>query len=290
MRIRKKYQVIPTNAKLESGHSTSDKNGYVAEYINNHSVVVSSTEPTTDRKKVWKQHSGNLFDKTKINSTYGYLNEQGEITANNSWRVSDYIYVYKIEKLFINGNTGSGEAICFYDQNKTLVSRIDTTTNLSMTLEVPSTAYYMRSTIKATNLDVYSITMQDKEYILNDNDIYEEFAPQNEVYSTNEVRIGTWIDGKPIYRKVFTFTTPSDGTATNVANITDLHIDNLINDFFSIKYVGNITTSSNNSNAIMFIRLNYGGSNDFLVMSILNSSYYSKDAFAIIEYTKTTDV
>ena len=34
MRIRKKYQVIPTNAKLENGHSTSDKNGYTCEYVN----------------------------------------------------------------------------------------------------------------------------------------------------------------------------------------------------------------------------------------------------------------
>ena len=35
MRIRKQYQTIPTNAKLENAHSTSNKNGYVCEYINN---------------------------------------------------------------------------------------------------------------------------------------------------------------------------------------------------------------------------------------------------------------
>ena len=34
MRIRKKYQVIPTNAKLENEYSTSSKNGYNCEYIN----------------------------------------------------------------------------------------------------------------------------------------------------------------------------------------------------------------------------------------------------------------
>ena len=58
MRIRKEYQVIPTNALLENGDSTSATNGYTAEYINNHSVVVSPTEPTgSARKKVWKQTS-----------------------------------------------------------------------------------------------------------------------------------------------------------------------------------------------------------------------------------------
>ncbi len=33
-----------------------------------------------------------------------------------------------------------------------------------------------------------------------------------EVYSTEEIRIGTWIDGKPLYRKVATFTNLSIGT------------------------------------------------------------------------------
>ena len=32
------------------------------------------------------------------------------------------------------------------------------------------------------------------------------------VYSAEEVRIGTWIDGKPLYRRVFERTTPSDNS------------------------------------------------------------------------------
>lgn len=48
-------------------------------------------------------------------------------------------------------------------------------------------------------------------------------------YSTEETRIGTWIDGKPLYRKVFTGAMPqvqTDGTfvATNI-NINSLNID-----------------------------------------------------------------
>lgn len=38
----------------------------------------------------------------------------------------------------------------------------------------------------------------------------EEGGPSSgEIYSTDETRIGTWIDGKPLYRKVFQATTPS---------------------------------------------------------------------------------
>lgn len=33
-----------------------------------------------------------------------------------------------------------------------------------------------------------------------------------DVYSTEETRIGTWIDGKPLYRRVYQITTPAEDT------------------------------------------------------------------------------
>ena len=48
MRIRKRYQVIPTNAKLENGHSTSNKNGYTCEYLNG-ALDYSTTEQVIGR-------------------------------------------------------------------------------------------------------------------------------------------------------------------------------------------------------------------------------------------------
>lgn len=45
---------------------------------------------------------------------------------------------------------------------------------------------------------------------------------EDNVYSTNEVRIGTWTDGKPLYRKVVTATTPSKGSDwINIVKISD---------------------------------------------------------------------
>lgn len=45
---------------------------------------------------------------------------------------------------------------------------------------------------------------------------------EDNVYSTNEVRIGTWTDGKPLYRKVVTATTPSKGSDwINIAKISN---------------------------------------------------------------------
>lgn len=46
-----------------------------------------------------------------------------------------------------------------------------------------------------------------------------------EVYSTNEKRIGVWINGKPLYRRVFQLTTPSTAnTNTNIYTSLDTNI------------------------------------------------------------------
>lgn len=50
-------------------------------------------------------------------------------------------------------------------------------------------------------------------------------------YSTTETRVGTWIDGKPLYRKVVQFTSPADTytftqVATGIANADYAFIEN----------------------------------------------------------------
>ena len=176
MRIRKKYQVIPTNAKLENGHSTSATNGYTAEYINDHSVVVSAVEPSgSARKKVWKQHSGELFNKNNITDQSYISDTNGTITSNVSWLVTDYIEVSQGEELIINGNTssttGSGVYGIYYNSSKNVVSSIaysDYKTNGTI-LTIPSGIKYVRLSVPISEKNTFSIKVEDKEYILNDN-------------------------------------------------------------------------------------------------------------------------
>lgn len=55
-----------------------------------------------------------------------------------------------------------------------------------------------------------------------------EYASPND-YSTSEKIVGTWIDGKPIYQKTFTFNTPSTAdTNTDVVSSIPSNIDALI--------------------------------------------------------------
>lgn len=329
MRIRKKYQVIPTNAKLENGHSTSDKNGYTCEYINNHSVVVSPTEPTgSARKKVWLQHSNNLawFNNVTTNST-GTEYRIDNIKPNTAYTIT-YI------KSRISGVTISViqvylyNSIKFYNNSGTLLDTISSTSSDIVTLSTtpvefektfttPANTSYIVFNLGNHNGDFNNNTLisnimlnagstaleyedyvDDKTFVLNENDIYEEFVPQNEIYSTDEVRIGTWTDGKPLYRKVITGTLgAADSTSYTYTNI-------LPGTIILHNISGTIHSSSNKDTRPAMVYLKTGGGDEYYISYLFpqNSStgnynllwFYSTEysgfSFELtIEYTKTTD-
>lgn len=114
-------------------------------------------------------------------------------------------------------------------------------------------------------------------------------------YSTDEVRIGTWIDGKPIYRKVIQVATIASGNNYIPHGIENG--DKLINAYGYCS-----TTTANNvvpfplncfwssQYSMSLSNFNEPGHDKtirFYVGSSVPSSY--KDFNIIIEYTKTTD-
>lgn len=54
---------------------------------------------------------------------------------------------------------------------------------------------------------------------------------QSHSYSEDETVIGTWIDGRPIYRKLFNISTTNitANTWTNLVDLTGYNADNLVN-------------------------------------------------------------
>lgn len=110
------------------------------------------------------------------------------------------------------------------------------------------------------------------------------------VYSTDEVRIGTWIDGRPLYRKVVIGMSPSVTGATTLAipisSITDDSID--VVNFYGILHTQNGRKSP--------IDAYYGTTN--YIASVFSdegyhmyvASYYINCKITVtFEYTKTTD-
>lgn len=108
-----------------------------------------------------------------------------------------------------------------------------------------------------------------------------------DVYSTEETPVGTWIDGKTIYRKTYNFTTPSAGPDHNIFSVEDLQIGTLLNIRGMVASTDRVTAISNyNGNNYYF---NASLFNDNYIKASVTSSYAKKPAFIIIEYTKTTD-
>lgn len=109
----------------------------------------------------------------------------------------------------------------------------------------------------------------------------------NNNYSTDEIVIGKWIDGKPIYRKVVQGTTPSNSNLTNVVNLSSLSIDTLISIEGQITFnAGTVyplqwTRSNSQCDAILY--------ENNLRLTVVSSNLQNKPFFAILEYTKTMD-
>ncbi len=119
----------------------------------------------------------------------------------------------------------------------------------------------------------------------------EELAKDFSTYSTEETIIGTWIDGKPIYRKVIDFGALPNST-TKTYNTGDLKIDTLIN----MNGMSESTTGFISGIPFVYIdNVNYGisiqynkNTNQISVKTGYDRSAQTK-TYIILEYTKTTD-
>lgn len=121
-----------------------------------------------------------------------------------------------------------------------------------------------------------------------------DYINELETYSTSETRIGTWIDGRPLYRIVLAGTLPT-GSGKN-----DFYIDNhaqvrSVQGFVKSTYSQWWAIPGNYSSDGYNIYLNVGGdsgADPTNKISVECGSYYSTSSryFIIVEYTKTTDV
>lgn len=110
------------------------------------------------------------------------------------------------------------------------------------------------------------------------------------VYSTTETKVGTWIDGKPIYRRVLDeLTTNSTAFTEQIYNISSgirdlIRFDGFIKpDNYGTKVSLNYYYNSSTYGCTYFDNIDNN-----LRLRIL-SNYTSKPFVVVLEYTKTTD-
>lgn len=261
------------------------------------SVVVSPTEPETG-EEVWIQKGKNLFEPSKVMS--GYVSNDTGIISGNGVSTS-YIPVVGNQSYYIFSGKTSGNWGAWYDSNKKFISGIALGGEQYGIFQAPSNAKYMVFTVSyannnpnyASNVMIanssvridYEPYMDKKIYIKNDTGAYEEFYDETnrEVYSISEQRIGIWIDGKPLYRRVIETTKPSIKDEWQV--VAEMPYIDVITNCYVFTYDSAYNQKyplNNNSLPI------YWENNNLLIKS--STDYWTnKQTKIIIEYTKTTD-
>ena len=110
-----------------------------------------------------------------------------------------------------------------------------------------------------------------------------------DIYSTEETVIGTWIDGKPIYRIVIVVPSlPRPHMGDKIVDVPQLNIDEVVT-LDGMFWATSTTAMSNNWNTTAdYISLVYDSSGKY-VYAWGSKAFESRPGFITLEYTKTTD-
>ena len=109
---------------------------------------------------------------------------------------------------------------------------------------------------------------------------------EEQSYSTTEVKTNmTWIDGKPIYRKVFSLTSPPSTTDVSTAHGIS-NLDKVVKSFGQFYDGGNYNPIPWTASASNFKCYYYVTSTN---IALHFDYWFSRDVIIILEYTKTTD-
>lgn len=113
-----------------------------------------------------------------------------------------------------------------------------------------------------------------------------------EVYSTEEQRIGTWIDGKPLYRRVVNITSP-EATTINKTYPLEIAVDRMVRLQAVLQSQVSVSTSKyplpffyeNN----VYLSVWYSGGSLYAKAGSGAVEYLNQPVTVLMEYTKTTD-
>ena len=141
--------------------------------------------------------------------------------------------------------------------------------------------------LSADNLNLLQDNVEDG--ITDASNTLDAKIDRNATYSTTETRIGTWIDGKPLYRKIYTFPALKNNDTSelqidstykivNFDVIVKSSTDSLL---YKLPFVS--STSTNLIGVYLYI-----AENKISVRTFGNRTNYN-DNYAIVEFTKTTD-
>lgn len=113
----------------------------------------------------------------------------------------------------------------------------------------------------------------------------ESFQAQD-VYSTEERRVGTWIDGRPLYQKTFVVDVPTSNQSSTIPNSAIESADNVI-DVFGTMSFDTLTVALPFDNRTLYFRMSYDANDGIRLANNITS--HTKHVSITLNYTKTTD-
>ena len=142
-----------------------------------------------------------------------------------------------------------------------------------------SSALSEMTDVTFTNLQANDVLKYNGSVWVNGSDLHE--------YSTEEKVVGKWIDGKPIYEKVISFSLSGNGSLSyphNIENLKNIHFISMLhsNTENGIKTTRTYVPWYNNAS----VYLDVITTTDILIYHISNSTEFYE---FVIRYTKTTD-
>lgn len=289
-------------------------------------VYVGAEEPTAG-EKVWFRKGKNVFNAYSSDISYYLRNTDKEkYTINNSnsikvegtgvsWNRLEITISnlkantkYTINSIVTNTTQGYAGLLCDYGNNSvqyvsnkekfnakiTIVTdengkvKLQFYTNYSSTTQNSSAIFSEIQLEEGEEATTYEAYIEPKLLLRNSNGVYEEFIKKNEeVYSTEEQKIGTWIDGKPLYRKtiISNFEVPFVTQVTsydirhNISNIDKVVYAEMTD---GLKHIPNLSMSGGTT-TIDYV------SSTMIEIRYINDSWSQRNWYITLEYTKTTD-
>lgn len=240
--------------------------------------------------------SKNMFNKAE-ETEKAILNEQHVETTNNQWNTSYYIAVngsttYTCSSTLQPGVSANGQFIITeFNSSRVYIKETFLSSGLVQTITTDTNTRFVKI--------CYRNDRQEKiQFELGETNT--EYAPyQNldghETFALKEVKIGTWIDGKPLYRKVIESTTFASSyvLANYIQHIVNLQSIVYRKDYQLLQFVPSRVSESaftidygnfqglNNVNST--VSINWGSS-----WQSGYSTMFKKIVF-VVEYTKSTD-
>lgn len=299
-------EITTTSPKIINGINTNqislstlDTRGYRTSIIKNLTMInyipltaqVSffRTEPTTGRMSL--EFDGNYF-----NDSFGDV--ANTLTLKWYYKIKDSD-TWLLGGTLINGTDYSINNNTFHSGSNTYTNSIIIGTNFDY-----QNAYDFKFEF-IDKLETHEIiqTVSKGQPIINWDDDhfningtltqYEEPYRPEDIYSTNEIVVGTWIDGKPIYRKVITTTYYVEQVSTGITNIdtmTKMQVlvsQHNVGDWRNVPWLFNISEEYGDKNWAggVFYRM----SSNVLWFQMGSQLRNFEKMIAILEYTKTTD-